>query len=393
MPPGVAVEVDVLLASLTSLELGGRARYVLTPTTEAGVRETHAWARAAGCPLFVLGGGSNVVAADADFPGAILRTTGLRGETERGETVEAGHGPEVRVTVAAGEPWDAWVAACVDRGWAGVECLAGIPGLVGATPIQNVGAYGQEVAETIRAVRVLDRARDAIVTLDARDCRFGYRDSVFRRNPEGFVVLAVTFALRPGGAPTVRYAELAAALAAGPNGANGANGDGADDDGADGELVPPRPGLAQVRQTVRRLRRRKSMLLDDPTDENRRSVGSFFTNPVVTQEVAADVEARARALGLLSAPGATGVPQFPTPDGRVKLAAGWLIEHAGFARGQRQGAVGLSTRHALALVNLGGGTTAALLELARAIREAVLLRFGVGLDPEPVLLGTTWPLP
>jgi len=379
MPPGVAVEVDVPLASLTTLELGGRARYVLTPTTEAGVRETHTWAREAGCPLFVLGGGSNVVAADAGFPGAILRATGLRGEM-----VDAGHGPEVRVTVAAGEPWDAWVAACVDRGWAGVECLAGIPGLVGATPIQNVGAYGQEVAETIRAVRVLDRAGDAIVTLDARDCRFGYRDSVFRRNPDRFVVLAVTFALRPGGTPTVRYAELAAELEAD---ANGADPDDADRDPAQ------RPGLAQVRQTVRRLRRRKSMLLDDPADENRRSVGSFFTNPVVTPEVAADVEARARALGLLAAPGAAGVPQFPTPDGRVKLAAGWLIEHAGFAKGQRQGAVGLSTRHALALVNLGGGTTAALLELAGAIRQAVLLRFGVGLDPEPILLGTTWPRP
>jgi UDP-N-acetylmuramate dehydrogenase len=377
MPAGVALEVDVPLASLTTLELGGRARYVLTPTTESGVRETHAWARAAGCPLFVLGGGSNVVAADAGFPGAILRAIGLRGET-----VDAGHGPEVRVTVAAGEPWDAWVSTCVDRGWAGLECLAGIPGLVGATPIQNVGAYGQEVAETIRAVRVLDRDRGAIITLDARDCRFGYRDSVFRRNPEGFVVLAVTFALRPGGAPTVRYAELAVALEAGPG-----------PDGADDRDPAQRPSLAQVRQTVRRLRRRKSMLLDDPADENRRSVGSFFTNPVVTPEVAADVEARARALGLVAPRGAAIVPQFPAPDGRVKLAAGWLIEHAGFARGQRHGAVGLSSRHALALVHLGGGTTAALLELARAIRQAVLLRFGVGLDPEPVLLGTTWPRP
>jgi UDP-N-acetylmuramate dehydrogenase len=375
---GVKFETEVALAGLTTLELGGPARFVVTPADEAEVRLAHTWAKSSGLPLVVLGGGSNLVAGDAGFDGVVLRAGRLRGEV-----VEV-RGDEVWVTAAAGEPWDAWVAACVGRGWAGVECLAGIPGLVGATPIQNVGAYGQEVSETIRAVRVLDRARDSVVTLGLEDCGFGYRDSVFRRAPDRFIVLAVTFALRAGGKAAVRYAELAAAIAA----EDAASPLGADAGAVAGDGNRPSVDLARVSQAVRQLRRGKSMLLDDPADENRRSVGSFFTNPMVSPAEAAASEARAIGLGVLVPP--ARMPQFPGPDGRVKLSAAWLIERAGFLKGHRQGAVGISSRHALALVHHGGGTTAELLELARAIRDAVHLRFGVELRPEPVFLGTSW---
>jgi UDP-N-acetylmuramate dehydrogenase len=367
---GVKLETEVALAGLTSLGLGGPARFVVTPADEAEVRLAHDWARSSRLPLVVLGGGSNLVVGDAGWGGVVLRAGRLRGEV-----VEVRGDDEVWVTAAAGEPWDAWVAACVGRGWAGVECLAGIPGLVGATPIQNVGAYGQEVSETIRAVRVFDRTRDRVVTLGVEDCGFGYRDSVFRRSPDRFIVLAVTFALRAGGKPAVRYAELAAALATEDAGA--AAGAGAVD-----------VDLARVSQTVRRLRRGKSMLLDDPADENRRSVGSFFTNPMVSPADAAATEARAIGLGVLVPP--ARMPQFPGPDGRVKLSAAWLIEGSGFLKGHRRGAVGISSRHALALVHHGGGTTAELLALARSIRDAVHLRFGVELRPEPIFLGTSW---
>jgi UDP-N-acetylmuramate dehydrogenase len=363
---GVKLETEVALAGLTTLELGGPARFVVTPADEAEVRLAHDWAKSSGLPLVVLGGGSNLVVGDAGWGGVVLRAGRLRGEV-----VEVRGDDEVWVTAAAGEPWDAWVAACVGRGWAGVECLAGIPGLVGATPIQNVGAYGQEVSETIRAVRVFDRTRDSVATLGVEDCGFGYRDSVFRRTPERFIVLAVTFALRAGGKAAVRYAELAAAIAA--------------EDAVAGAVDVD---LARVSQAVRRLRRGKSMLLDGPADENRRSVGSFFTNPMVSPAEAAATEARAMGLGVLVPP--ARMPQFPGSDGRVKLSAAWLIERSGFLKGHRQGAVGISSRHALALIHHGGGTTAELLELARAIRDAVHLRFGVELRPEPVFLGTSW---
>jgi UDP-N-acetylmuramate dehydrogenase len=360
---------DLPLAALTTLGLGGPARWVFTAEDETEVREIRAWARARGLPIFVLGGGSNVVAADAGFAGVVLqahRLTGVRFD-------DRGGGDEVWVTAAAGEPWDALVTLCVSKGLAGIECLAGIPGLVGATPIQNVGAYGQEVGETIREVRALDLAApddDAgVVTFDNAGCRFEYRDSLFRHQPGRYMLLSVTFALRPSGAPTVRYAELASALVVAGSGAS------------------PAPSLDRVSETVRALRRAKSMLIE-AGDANRRSVGSFFTNPVLTAAQATEVTARAARAGTLA--DGVGVPQFPLPDGRVKLSAAWLIERAGFPRGTRRGAVGISTRHALALVHHGGGTTAALLALAYEIRDAVRATFGVILQPEPVMLGLDW---
>jgi UDP-N-acetylmuramate dehydrogenase len=270
-------------------------------------------------------------------------------------------GDRVRLDVAAGEPWDDFVARAVGEGWSGVESLSGIPGLVGATPIQNVGAYGQDVSETIRAVRVLDRRDGGVRDLGAADCRFAYRASAFKGD-DRFVVLGVTFELaaRGDGAP-VRYAELAKALAV--------------DVGA-------RAPLAVVRDTVISLRRGKGMVLDD-RDPDSVSAGSFFVNPILDAPALAALEQRVAARGLAVA----SVPRFPEPDGRTKVSAAWLIERAGFTKGFGEGRVGVSRKHALALVNRGGATTSELLGLARALQDGVRAAFGVSLVPEPVLVG------
>jgi UDP-N-acetylmuramate dehydrogenase len=349
---GLSVQTDVPLRSLTTLELGGPARFLIEAQDEATVLRATLWAAEQDVPMVVLGGGSNVVVSDAGFDGLVLRM-GLRGSS---------FGDGGTVYAAAGEPWDAFVEATVAHGWAGLECLAGIPGSVGATPIQNVGAYGQEVAETIHAVRALDRDSRSIVQLSVADCAFGYRDSLFRRSPEAYVVLGVTFALRPGGVPSVRYRELDEALAG-----------------------RPQPSLADVSATVRALRRKKSMVLA-PDDPNRRSVGSFFTNPVLDPAAFAALAARAVAAGIVA--NAAEVPRFGAPGDRIKVPAAWMIERAGFTKGLRRGPVGISSAHALALVHHGGGTTAALRALAEEIRAGVRARFGVTLTEEPIFLGT-----
>jgi UDP-N-acetylmuramate dehydrogenase len=268
----------------------------------------------------------------------------------------------VQLSAQAGEPWDELVAMSVDRDLAGLECLSGIPGLVGATPIQNVGAYGQEVADTISSVRVLDRHTLRVLELEPASCGFRYRDSGFKREPERFVVLAVTFTLRIGGEPTLAYAELERSL----------------------QARTSSPTLAEVRDAVLGLRRSKSMLID-AGDENRRSAGSFFTNPLLSSEQAERLVQRWLDQGLIAS--RAQVPQFPAEDGRVKLAAGWLIERAGLHKGLRRGAVGLSSRHALALVHHGGGDSAELVAFAREIRDCVQRRLGVELMPEPVFKG------
>jgi UDP-N-acetylmuramate dehydrogenase len=351
----LAVAENVPLAPLTTLQLGGPARFFAQAPDEGALAEALDFADRRGLPVFVLGGGSNLVVADAGFPGLVVQMTG-RGVTFRPD------GDRVLCEVAAGEPWDGVVAQAVARGLAGLECLSGIPGSTGATPIQNVGAYGQEVADTVTRVRALDRPSRALVDLSAADCGFSYRDSAFKHAPGRHLVLGVCFALRPGGAPTVRYAELSRALA-----------------GATA------PDLAAVRATVLALRRGKSMVID-PGDPNRRSVGSFFTNPIVPAATADQLAARAVELGLIAAP--AELPRFPAPAGQVKLAAAWLIERAGFRKGLLRGPVGLSSAHALALVHHGGGQTADLLALAREIREGVQQRFGIWLVPEPVVLGS-----
>jgi UDP-N-acetylmuramate dehydrogenase len=309
-------------------------------------------------PVFVLGSGSNLVVADEGFPGLVLRMRRRRSSWTRA-------GSDVRVEVQAGEAWDDVVAAAVRRDAAGVECLSGIPGTAGAAPVQNIGAYGQEVAETILKVYVLDRDTFTTRDLAPGECGFGYRTSLFKREPDRYVILSTTLGLVAGGRPALRYAELAAAFSGNAE-----------------------PSLADVRQTVLALRRKKSMVYDE-ADANRRSAGSFFTNPVVTAELAAEIARRAVAAGFIQEPAA--MPSHVLTDGRVKLAAGWLIERAGLAKGFRMGPVGISSQHALALVHHGGGTTADLLRLALHVRGVVFDRFGISLTPEPVFLGLTWP--
>ena len=349
--PRILPREGVPLAPLTTMGLGGPARWYLEARNEATVLAAVAWAEQRQLPLRVLGGGSNLVVADEGIDGLVLRV-GLRGISTR----ESAH--EVELTAAAGEPWDAVVRLAIEKEWAGLECLSGIPGLVGATPIQNVGAYGQEVSDTIVAVRVLDRTARAVVSLPPAACGFGYRDSAFKsRSPDRYVVLAVTYRLHPGGAPAVRYAELARHLAA---------------------RGIERPTLAAVRESVLAVRRAKSMVLD-PDDPNRRSCGSFFVNPVVPV-------AEAERIG--AAAGDPAMPRWPEPDGqRVKLAAAWLVERAGFARGYADGPAGISTNHTLAIVAREGARAADVVRVARRVRDGVLARFGVRLHPEPVLWG------
>jgi UDP-N-acetylmuramate dehydrogenase len=351
--PATDILEDVALGPRTTLELGGAARFYLVAKDERTVVDGLRWARLRGVPAVILGGGSNLVVADEGFPGLVI-------DLELLGVDEAREGDRVIVTAAAGEDWDALVGRTVASGLAGLECLSGIPGRVGATPIQNVGAYGVEVSDTLRSVRVIDRQSLSITSLTPSECELGYRDSFFKRHPDRYVVLAVSFALVPEGPATVRYAELERVLSGHPD-----------------------RSLATVRETVIELRRKKSMVLD-PDDPNRRSAGSFFTNPIVEATIADAIVARALADGLVKS--ADEVPRWAV-DGRVKLAAGWLIERAGIAKGLRHGQVGISSQHALALVHHGGGTTSELLELARRVRSAVQERFGVTLTMEPVTWG------
>jgi UDP-N-acetylmuramate dehydrogenase len=340
-PPAVSPESDNSLGAFTTLRLGGPpdTLTVVSETDEAAT--TVRTATAAGVPLLILAGGSNVVIGDAGFPGIVmlLRTRGFR--------VVDRDANNVVVRAAAGEPWDALVAATVANGWSGLECLSGIPGSAGATPIQNVGAYGQEVAHTIAAVHVYDRVAGDVRAMTPEECRFAYRSSVFKHN-DRWVVLEVDFrlAVASESAP-IRYAELARQLGVGA-----------------GDRVP----LERARETVLKLRAGKGMVLDDD-DRDTWSVGSFFTNPVLPALPREDL------------------PHWPGEDGTVKIPAAWLIEHAGFHKGFTRGrGVAISAKHTLALTNRGGGTTAALLDLAREIRDGVEDRFGVTLHPEPVLI-------
>jgi UDP-N-acetylmuramate dehydrogenase len=336
------------LAPLTTFGLGGPAGELW-----AIEQETELIDALRGLDRYlVLGGGSNVLVADEGVEGVVIaiRTGGISLQRE---------GERVIVTAAAGEPWDRFSERCADEGLVGLECLGGIPGLVGATPVQNVGAYGQEVGDCLRSVRAYDRQERAVVEIDRAGCELSYRDSAFKsRWPGRFVVLSVTFELRAGLPDRPRYGELSVALA-----------------GLDS------PSARDVRRTVIELRRRKGMVLD-PADPDTRGAGSFFTNPVVD---AAGWEAfRARVAPLLG-PGEEP-PSFDAGEGRRKLAAGWLIERAGFRKGTTRGGAGLSSRHALALVSRGG-TAADVIALAREIQRGVRDRLGVWLTPEPVLLG------
>jgi UDP-N-acetylmuramate dehydrogenase len=340
----MAARTGAPLAPLTTLRLGGPARELVDARSEDDLVEA---VRGAEEPLLVLAGGSNLVIADEGFDGTVVRVA-TRGVERDGE----------RLVVQAGEPWDPLVAQCVADGLQGFECLAGIPGTVGATPIQNVGAYGQEVSETVEWVRVLDRADDAVRELAAADCGFRYRGSVFKYR-DRWVVLAVAFRLRRSReSGPIRYAELARAL---------------------GIEVGATAPLRDVREAVLALRRAKGMVID-PADPDSVSAGSFFTNPVLSRTEFDALRERAGA----------DPPAWPDEDGRVKTSAAWLIQRAGFERGFGSGPAGISTKHTLALVNRGGATTAELVALAREIAAGVERAFGVRLTPEPVLVGLSW---
>ena len=352
------VLTDVPLAPMTTLRLGGRADRLVNADSADRLVELVRAADAEGEPLLILAGGSNVVIADAGFRGTVVEVIS-RGISER--VTEDGL---VELTVQAGEPWDGLVAHAVDRDLAGIECLSGIPGSTGATPIQNVGAYGQEVSSTISSVTVLERSTGAVRTLPAGDCGFGYRASRFKGSEE-FVVLEVGFLLNPSPeSEPVAYSQLADALGIDP-----------------GSRAP----LTAVRETVLDLRRSKSMVID-PGDPDSVSAGSFFTNPVLEPADMALVERRAgELLGPDRAP-----PAWATDDGRFKTSAAWLIEQSGFSRGYGEGPIGLSHRHTLALVNRGGATTAELVAFAREVADGVRVTFGVQLVPEPVFVGHSW---
>jgi UDP-N-acetylmuramate dehydrogenase len=345
----------VKLADYTTVRLGGPARGFVRASTDEELVEAVRAADASGEPVLILGGGSNLVVADEGFDGTVIQVA-TRG-------VSRGAGPGV-LTVAAGEDWDTVVARTVAEGLAGLECLSGIPGLAGATPIQNVGAYGQEVSETITGVRVYDRGAGEVLEIPSARCGFGYRTSRFR-GADRFVVLSVTFGLAvQARSVPVRYAELAAILGVSP-----------------GDQVES----TEARSAVIELRQRKGMVID-PADPDTRSVGSFFVNPVLDRAALAAVEAAARARYGPE----TRVPRFAAGDGLAKVPAAWLIERAGFARGYSLGdGARISSKHTLALVNPGSASTAALMALAREIRDGVRDAFGVTLTPEPVLVGVT----
>ena len=334
------------LADLTTLRLGGPARRLVRVRSERELLDAVRTADAEGTPLLLVAGGSNLVVGDDGFDGTVVHV-----ETS-GVDISADTCGGAVVTVAAGENWDALVARAVDRGWVGIEALSGIPGSVGATPIQNVGAYGQEVSDTLASVRTWDRAEGAQRTFAAADCGFGYRTSRFKREPGRYVVLAVTFQFRLGElSEQVRYAELSRVL---------------------GIEIGERALTSEVREAVLRLRGGKGMVLDEE-DRDTWSAGSFFTNPVLDP-------AAADALP-------DDAPRWTQPDGRVKTSAAWLIEHAGFGKGYGVGPAQVSGKHTLALTNRGGASTRDLLALALEVRDGVEQRFGIRLVPEPVLVG------
>jgi len=342
------------LAPYTSLGIGGPARFLMVATTEDEIRGALDYAKARGCPVFILGGGSNVVVADAGFPGLVIKVEipGIRQIEDSGS-----------ISVGAGVEWDVFVQYCVDRNLAGIECLSGIPGKVGAAPIQNVGAYGEEVSDVIDGVRALERNSASIVQLGRTDCGFAYRSSIFNTTQrDRYIILSVDFALRRDGRPRIRYPDLQRRF------------------GGDA----PEPTIRQVREAVLQIRESKGML-SPGKDPDSKSAGSFFKNPILSAEAADHVEAEARRRGLLALQ--ESMPRFPAPDGKVKVPAAWIIERAGFHKGYIRGRAGISSKHALALINRGGADARDITGLMNQIQECVFAFFGIYLEPEPVFIG------
>jgi UDP-N-acetylmuramate dehydrogenase len=361
------IEEDKLLAPFTTFGIGGPARWFIEAASEEEIAEAAAWAGERRVALFVLGGGSNLLVSDAGFDGLVLRVAlrGIAAVNAPGEPKTPSQTERRIYQVAAGEEWDGFVERSVQDNCAGVECLAGIPGTVGGTPVQNVGAYGQEVASVIERVRTFDLQEHEAKEFDASECGFGYRHSRFNSADRGrYIVTSVDFRLTLGGAPTLRYADLQRAF---PDG--------------------KQPSLAEVAAQVRLVRQAKGMLIVE-SDPDCRSAGSFFKNPVVDEE----------QLRQIAAASDKAPPRFPAGPGeenlgRVKVPAAWLIEQAGFNKGYALGSAAISTRHTLALVNRGardgrGGASAAeILALASQITAAVKKHFGIQLEMEPVMMG------
>lgn len=348
------------MASYTTMNLGGNARYFTACATVQEVKQALEWAQTQPVPIHILGGGSNTIFADDGFPGLVIKIE-LKG-VQWQEEVEY-----VTVTAAAGEVWDSLVVQTIDRGCAGFECLSGIPGSVGATPMQNVGAYGQDVSATVTSVTAIDRTTLTDVTFTNQECVFRYRGSRFKYEDAGrYVITAVRYRLRKSGPPTLKYPELVELI------------------GGTEQLATLKPGreqLTAVRTAVLILRRRKSMVLD-PSDSNTRSCGSFFVNTVLTPEQFVHLQTRWQHIG-----DRTPIPAFPA-GANTKVPSAWLIEKAGFAKGQRHGGVGISSNHLLALVNYAG-TTTEILSLAAEIEAKVFTTFGITLQREPDIIGVT----
>jgi UDP-N-acetylmuramate dehydrogenase len=349
---------NIPLAPLTTFKIGGPARYFVEAGQVGEVVEAVQFARSRDLPLFVLGGGSNLVVADSGWPGLVLRIA-IPGIDQGKAPNEEG---KVVFDVGAGEAWDKFVSRAVRSNCAGIECLSGIPGSVGGTPVQNVGAYGQEVSATIASVQVFDRKENQIRDLCCEACGFGYRTSIFNTTErERFIILRVSYALTPGGKPLLNYADIQRHFAGRES----------------------RPDLAETREAVRHIRALKGMLLI-PGDPDCQSAGSFFKNPVLTEEQHEALKTRAAARGLT-------VPSYPALDSRKKISAAWLVEHSGFAKGFGFGRVGISTKHALAIVNRGGAAASDVLALKEQIQHRVEEIWGVRLQPETVMVGAMVP--
>lgn len=346
------LQENVPLAPLTTFKIGGPARYLVEARNTSEAQDAIAFARARNLPLFVLGGGSNLLVADAGWPGLVLKIaiTGIEGKG-----VQDG---KALFEVGAGESWDRFVSYTVTAQCAGVECLSGIPGSVGGTPVQNVGAYGQEVSETIESVQALDLNDGQIRELCAEACGFGYRTSIFNTTEIGrFIILRATFALTRGREPRIAYVDLQRQF----------------------EGRETAPNLAEVREAIRHIRARKGMLIV-PGDEDCQSAGSFFKNPVLTEAQHEELRKQAAARGV-------HVPSYPALEARKKVSAAWLVEHSGFTRGYGFGRVGISRKHALAIVNRGGANASEVVALKEQIQHRVEEIWGVRLEPEPVMVG------
>jgi len=350
----VLLQENIPLAPLTTFKIGGPAKYYVEAATPGEVQEAVTFARARDLPLFVLGGGSNLVVSDAGWPGLVLKVA-LQGIEQRDGHDENG---SVIFDAGAGESWDRFVSHAVMARCAGVECLSGIPGSVGGTPVQNVGAYGQEVADTISSVEVLDLKDGQVRELCREACGFSYRASIFNTTERGrFIVLRVTYALTPGGKPRIAYADLKRHF----------------------EGRETTPDLAETREAVRHIRALKGMLIV-PGDADCQSAGSFFKNPVLSETEHEHLKQRAAARGLT-------VPSYPALETRKKVSAAWLVERSGFNKGFGFGRVGISSKHALAIVNRGGATSGEVIALKEQIQQRVEEIWGVKLEPEPVMVG------